>query len=368
MTTPRLRIVGPGVHPSIPGHPAIARLEAVAEVVLHRDAPADADDLAARMAGAHVLLNPRPMMRLDAALFDRLPDLRLIAVMGVGVDNIDLAAASERGIIVSATAGVNAASVAEHTIALVLALARQLVRADGDVRAGQWRRRDGMELAGKTLGVIGLGPIGGRVARMGRALGMNVLAWTRTPDPARAAACGALLVEQETLLREADAVCLCVAAVAALRHLINAETLALMKPGALLVNTARGSLIDEPALIEALRTGRLGGAGLDVFEREPLPLDSPLRSLDNVILSAHAAWGSPEALERVVARPGREHPRVAGRQAAERAQPRRADAGATMAGLSVCPPDRPIDRGLPALSPLHRSGLASDLPATMSGR
>jgi phosphoglycerate dehydrogenase-like enzyme len=296
----RLRVVAPEVNPAVPAHPQLERLAGVADVVLYREPPASVEELFGRFAGAHVFLNPRPHHRLTREFLTYVPDLLMVAVIGVGVDGVDLDAATELGIVVCNTPGVNAASVAEHTIGLLLDVARHITRGDRDMRAGRWQHHETPELEGKTLGVIGLGDIGGRVARIGAAFGMRVLAWTRTADAARAAACGARLVERETLLRESDAICLCIAATPETRHLIDARALALMKPGAVLVNTGRGALLDEPALIAALQEGRIAGAALDVFDTEPLPTDSLLRSLENVVLTPHSAWASRESLERSI--------------------------------------------------------------------
>ena len=286
--------------PAVAGHPGMERLRAVAEVVIHSTRAASEDELLDRLRGAHVVYNIRAYTRFTEDLLAKLPELQMISVMGTGVDNVDLAAAARRGIVVSNAPGANARSVAEHTFALLLAVARHVARGDREVRQGEWRHHETPELEGKTLGVLGLGAIGSRVARMGDGFGMRVLAWTRTPDPERAAACGATLVDRETLLRESDVVAVCLASKPETRHLIDASALALMKPTALLVNAARGALVDETALVAALREGRLHGAGLDVFEQEPLPPDSPLRELENVVLTPHAGWVSREARDRLV--------------------------------------------------------------------
>jgi phosphoglycerate dehydrogenase-like enzyme len=297
----RLRVVAPDDFPrAVEGHPELARLKDVADVVVYGERATSDAELRARLAGAHVLFNIRAYTRVTDELLRDLPDLALVVVMGVGVDNIDLAAADRHGVLVCNAPGANARSVAEHTIGLMLAVVRHICRYDRELRAGLWQHHDTPELEGKTLGVLGLGNIGRIVARLGAAFGMRVLAWSRTHDPARAAACGATLVDREPLLRESDVVCLCLSATPETRHLIDAAALALMKPGAVLVNTARGALVDEAALVAALRAGRIAGAGLDVFEQEPLPPDSPLRSLGNVVLTPHAGWVSREARDRLV--------------------------------------------------------------------
>lgn len=301
MPHPRLRIVAPDDFPrAVAGHPALGRLADVAEVRCYNDRADSAEALAARIAPAHAIFNIRAFTRIDDALLECAPELRLIAVFGTGYDNVDLTAATRRGVLVTNAPGANARSVAEHTLALLLATVRHVARSDRDVRAGDWRHHETMELEGKTLGVLGLGAIGSRVARMGAALEMRVLAWSRTADPTRAAACGVTQVGLRTLLRESDAVCVCVASTPETRGLLDAAALATMKPGAVLINTARGAVIDERALLDALHTGHLGGAGLDVFDAEPLPADHPLRAFENVTLTPHSGWVSRESRDRTV--------------------------------------------------------------------
>jgi D-3-phosphoglycerate dehydrogenase len=240
---------------------------------------------------------------LSAAAIDAAPRLRLIVVHGVGHDPVDVARAAARGIVVCNTPVANAWSVAEHAIALLLALAKQTLAADGAVRAGAFDARytlRSVELRGRTLGIVGCGRAGQATARIARAgLGMRVLGYSPSADPARLARlrlepCARL----ETLLERADAVSLHVPLRPETRGLLGAAELARMRPGALLVNTARGAVVDQAALAEALRSGRLGGAGLDVFAREPVPADEPLLRLPNVVLSPHIAGASDAALER----------------------------------------------------------------------
>jgi D-3-phosphoglycerate dehydrogenase len=224
--------------------------------------------------------------------------LRIIARHGVGVDAVDLAAATERGVVVTTTGSGNAAAVAEYTFALLLALVRHVVQADEGMRAGRWERDPlvGLELDGRTLGAIGLGAIGRRVARQAIGFGMHVVAYDvapPTPEP------GVTMVAFDDLLAQSDVVSLHTRLTAHNAHLIDAAALRRMKPGAFIVNTSRGEMIDEAALVAALQSGTLGGAALDTFEREPLDADSPLRSLPNVVLSPHVAGQTDAALERV---------------------------------------------------------------------
>jgi len=226
--------------------------------------------------------------------------LRVIGRAGTGVDNIDVDAATERGIVVLTAAGATTISAAEHTVALLLALFHHIPQAAASMRDGAWDRKRfaGSELAGKRLGVVGLGRIGTRVAEIARALGMTVVAHDPLLSPERAAELGANAVPLDDLLREADVVSLHLPLTRGTYHLIDRERLAAMKPGAVLVNTARGRLVDQDALLEALESGRLAGAALDVFEAEPLPADSPLRRSERLLLTPHLAASTAEAQMR----------------------------------------------------------------------
>lgn len=218
--------------------------------------------------------------------------LRVVVKYGSGTDNIDVEAARRLGIRLASTPGANARSVAELAIALLLAVARHVALHDRRVRAGSWSRAAGTELAGKRLGVVGYGAVGREAARIARALGLEVVAFDPFVEKADVP-----LTTLDELLAVADAVSLHVPLDETTRGLIDADAIARMRPGALLVNTARGEIVDEDALAEALRTGRLGGAGLDCFASEP-PHGSPLLELDNVVLSPHAGAATVEAVRR----------------------------------------------------------------------
>lgn len=252
--------------------------------------------LAAACANADAIL--ARLGTVTRGVLDAAPRLRIVARHGVGVDAVDLAAATARGIVVTTTGSENAAAVAEYTFALLLGLVRHVAAADAGMRAGEWRRGPlvGMELDGATLGVIGYGAIGRRVARQGLGFGMRVLACdprADAPEP------GVTLVTQDDLLAQADVVTLHTRLDAGNLRLLDARALSLMKPGACVVNTARGELVDEAALIAALERGALRGAALDTYEREPLAADHPLRRMRNVLLSPHVAGQTEAALRRV---------------------------------------------------------------------
>jgi D-3-phosphoglycerate dehydrogenase len=258
------------------------------------------EELDRALAGAHALI-VRSETRVTADLLARAPHLRVVARAGTGVDTIDVHAATRRGIAVMNAPGANTVSAGEHAMGLLLALVRRIPDAAAAMRSGGWDRKrfEGTELRGKTMGVVGLGRIGAHVAQLARAFGMSVVAHDPYLLPERAAELGVPLLSLEELLRTADVVTLHVALTDQTHHLINAERLRLMKPTATLINTARGELVDEAALADAVREKRIGGAAIDVFSVEPLPADSPLRALDRVLLTPHLAASTAEAQERV---------------------------------------------------------------------
>ena len=242
----------------------------------------------------------RSATRVTAPLLEQTVRLRVVGRAGVGVDNIDLDAATRRGVLVMSTPGGNAVSVAEHTFALLLAIARNVPRLDAAIRAGRWEKASaaGVELRGKTLGLIGLGRIGSEVARRAHGFEMRVLAYDPYISEQAAQEANVELAPLADLLAQSDFVSLHTALSAATEKLINARTLAQMKRGARLVNAARGELVDEAALADALRSGHLAGAALDVFAVEP-PRDSPLIGLPNLIATPHVAGSTEEAQEEV---------------------------------------------------------------------
>ena len=244
----------------------------------------------------------RNQTRVDGALLARLPSLRVVARAGVGLDNIDLAAAAEAGVAVTYAPGESDASTAEHTLALALAAARRVTELDRDVRAGGWNRAPGRQLAGATWGLVGYGRIGQRTAVLASGIGMRVLAHDADPDRARAARAGVTLVGLDELLGQSLVVSVHVPLSEHTRGLIGAGQLARMRPDAILVNTSRGGIVDEQALAEALRSGALAAAALDVREREPPVRPDPLAALDQVVLTPHVAAMTAEAQQRVVER------------------------------------------------------------------
>lgn len=283
--------------PVMAGTPALDRLRRIGEVRLYDSDATNPQVLSSRLREADVAVNIRGRTRFTADVLAACPRLRLISIWGTGTDNVDLKAAAAGGITVTNTPGANAIAVAEHTVAMMLALAKQLAPADQAVRQGGWPRNLVPQLRGKRLGILGTGLIGREVAAMGKGLGLEVVAWTYHPDPDLAARLGFRYIALDELLRTSDILSIHLRATPDAHHFLNRERLALLKPGAILVNTARGSLVDEAALVEFLREKQLAGAGLDVFETEPLPAGHPLATLPNVLLTPHAAGMTPEVIQ-----------------------------------------------------------------------
>ena len=291
-------IVVPDDFPSVfEGSAAHERAKALGPLSLFTERGADdQDELIRRIDRARVAINIRAHARFSDAVFTACPTLRMVSVWGTGTDNIDLNAAGMRGVTVCNTPGVNAFAVAEHALTLMLAVARKVPLLDREMRAGKWPREMLTQLLGKTLGVLGMGTIGARVAALGRALGMDVLGWSAQGDDARIRAAGALPATKEEVLRGADVVSLHLRLTPETRGFIGRKELAMMKPTAILVNTGRGALVERDALLAALQERRILGAGLDVFHQEPLAPDDPILKLPNVICSPHNAGQTPEVI------------------------------------------------------------------------
>ena len=288
------------------------RLAGRAEVTFFAAAFASESEAASALADFDILLTTQDRMRLPGSLIRHLPKLRMI---GITMSNaaLDLAACAERGIMVCKTdgpVGEGTWAAAELALGLLIAAIRFIPCADASIRSGGFQRGVpvGRTLAGRTLGIVGLGRLGSRLARYAVAIGMDVTAWSPNLDPARAQEVGARSVTKEVLFATADAVSIHVTLSDRSRGLVNADDLARMKPGAVLVNTSRGPIVDEAALVAAVREGRLIAA-LDVFDDEPLPPDHPLRSLPNSVLTPHLGFGVeetwlqtyPQSIENVLA-------------------------------------------------------------------
>jgi phosphoglycerate dehydrogenase-like enzyme len=260
-----------------------------AEITVFNDHVADPEAVIERLMPFDVISVMRERTPLSREIIERLPQLKLIASNGRRNASIDMAAAEERGIRVTGT-GYRSTPTIEMTWALILASGRHIVRESNSVRRGGWQTSIGRELAGRTLGVLGLGNIGAQVARIGLAFGMKVIAWSQNMTAKIAKAAGATLVAKEELFREADVVTIHLVMSARTRGLVGAAELALMKPASWLVNTSRGPIVDEGALIRALESRAIAGAAIDVFSVEPLPTDHPFRRLNNVLATPHIGY------------------------------------------------------------------------------
>ncbi|MBT6274821.1 MAG: D-2-hydroxyacid dehydrogenase family protein [Chromatiales bacterium] len=267
-----------------------------ADISAFNDHLADENALVERLESFEIIMVMRERTPFAASLLARLPNLKLLVTPGMRNASIDLAAASANGITVCGTGG-QPHPTAELAWGLILSLMRHIPNEDRAVRAGEWQHNLGLGLAGRTLGMIGLGRLGARVARVGLAFDMNVIAWSQNLTDERAAEVGVTRVSKQELLERSDVASIHLVLSERTQHLIGAEDLAAMKPTAYLVNTSRGPIVDEDALVEALRANTIAGAGLDVFGIEPLPADHPFRSLANTVLTPHVGYVTHETYE-----------------------------------------------------------------------
>ena len=300
MANPRtpIQIAVPDDFPVVfEGTAAHARAKSLGEVRVFSARGADEEaELIRRIDRARIAINIRAHARFTEGVFAACKHLEMVSIWGTGTDNIDLDAAGRHGVTVTNTPGTNALAVAEHTLALMLALARRIPRIEREMREGQWPRELLTQLFGKTVGVFGTGAIGARVITLTKAIGMEPLAWSLRGQPERIAALGARAASKDDILKEADVVTLHLRLVPETRGFLGRRELGAMKRTALLVNTARGALIDREALLDALAQGRIAGAALDVFHEEPLKPADPILGRDNVVLSPHNAGQTPEVI------------------------------------------------------------------------
>ena len=290
------RIVIPDDEPAViaPSR-AFARLEAE-DVRVYDSRPVSAEDLVERVRNAEFVINVRSTTRFTREVLSACGKLKMISIWGTGTENVDLDAALEFGVRVSNTPGVAATAVAEHALMLILAVARQIVLVDHQVRAGKWPRAMVRQIGGSTIGLIGAGAIGRELARMAKGLGCRVIAWSFHPSGDAAE-----WVEFDEVFRQADVVSLHLRQSPESTGMIRRKHFDMMKPGSIFINTARGAIVHEPDLVYALQAGPLGGAGLDVFQTEPLPPSSPFLRLPNVALTPHSAGITPEVTEAGIA-------------------------------------------------------------------
>jgi phosphoglycerate dehydrogenase-like enzyme len=263
------------------------------EVVVFKDHLAAEDAVAKRLADFDIVMALRERTPFPRTLLERLPKLKLLITAGMRNASIDMKAAAERGVVVSGTAGLPYPT-AELAWGLILSLMRRIPAEDRATREGRWQTSLGLGLNGKTLGVLGLGTLGSRAARVGLAFEMDVLAWSQNLTTERAKEIGVTLVPKEELLARSDIVSIHLVLGERTRGLIGAHELGLMKRSAYLINTSRGPIVDEAALIRALGDGTIAGAGLDVFDEEPLPLHHPFRRLPNIVITPHLGYVTSE--------------------------------------------------------------------------
>ena len=287
---PFQRLVVPDDEPAVLANtPFEARARNLAhDVIWYFDRPNDETSTIERLSEADCIINIRSSVKFTRNVLANCNRLRILSVWGTGVDHVDLLAAEEYGITVSNTPAYGAPYVSEHALTLALAVSRQIVESDRHIRQGGWTRGFINELYGKTLGVIGTGAIGQRMIQLGKGIGMNVIAWTINPDNNRAKEYGTEFVELNDLIAQSDVISIHLELSNKTEKLIGENEISLMKETAILVNTARGPIVDEKALLSALRSRQIAGAGLDSFDIEPLPSGHPFTELDNVILSPHA--------------------------------------------------------------------------------
>jgi phosphoglycerate dehydrogenase-like enzyme len=260
-----------------------------AEITVFKDHVADASALVERLLPFDVVCVMRERTPLPRGVLQHLPRLKLIASTGSRNASIDMEAAKELGITVTAT-GYRSSPTIELTWALILASLRGIVHENNSIRNGGWQKSVGQDLSGKILGVVGLGNIGGQVARIGLVFGMKIIAWSQNMTPEIAEAAGARLVSKDELFRQADIVTIHLILSGRTKGLVGVAELGLMKPTSHLINTSRGPIVDEPSLIKALRSHAIAGAAIDVFDEEPLPAEHPFRSMDNVLATPHIGY------------------------------------------------------------------------------
>lgn len=294
----QIQIVVPGDAPvQIAGSPHLEKLRPYGDVVLYDTRPASVAEKIARVQDAEVIMNTRGAVTWGEAEFSRLPKLKMITTCSIGTDMFDLDAAKARGIVICNQPGRTAPVVAEHIFGLMFAVAKRAAYFTAAMKNGGWPRLDNAMLQGKTLGIIGTGNTGAEMARLARAIGMEVIAWTFHPSVERGEQLGVRFVEWDALLETADVISLHVALTEDTEGLIGKAELAKMKKGVLLLNGARGAIVDTDALADALNRGQVGGAGIDVFEEEPAPSDHPLFACEQVVLTPHCADMTPEGVD-----------------------------------------------------------------------
>jgi D-3-phosphoglycerate dehydrogenase len=292
------RIVIPGDHPpQLQGSPHLQRLEAYGSVDLYKDLPQSDEEKVRRARGARCLINSRSSLKWPGAVLRQLPDLKVVSTCGIGTDAIDVAVAGELGIAVCNIPGRTAPVVAEHALGLMLAVAKRAWFQTNELKSGRWTGGNNLLLRGKLLGLIGAGSIAAETGRLAQAIGMRAQAWTFHPSVERSQRLGVPFVSFDELLRTSDVISVHLKLTPESRRLIGVREFARMRDGVHFINTARGAIVDRDALVAALQAGKVDGAGIDVFEVEPLPADDPLLGCTQVVLTPHNADQTPEGME-----------------------------------------------------------------------
>jgi D-3-phosphoglycerate dehydrogenase len=295
---PKPKVVIPDDAPPVMGpSQAYQNLLSRAEVSYYDSLPPTREEQLRRIGDAELIINIRSSVTFPEEVFKSCPKLKLLSMWGTGTDHVDLPAAARLGVTVTNTPGVSAYAMAEHALTLMLAVARNIPQIDAATKQGGWPRGFVTQLHGKTLGVIGLGAIGRQTARIARGIGMKVIAWTMHPSEQLAKELAVEMVDLDRLYRTSDVVSLHLRLSPDTTGFLGAREFGLMKPTAIFINTARGAITDEKALLEALENKRIAGAGLDVFQTEPLPKEHPLLRLPNVVVTPHSGGVTKEALE-----------------------------------------------------------------------
>ncbi len=293
-----VKIVVPGDEPpQIQGSPHLDRLAGKGEVVIHTDRPKDVAEKVERVQGAEVIMNTRGAVTWGEEEFAQLPDLKMITSCSIGTDMFDLEAAKAHGIVICNQPGRTAPVVAEHMFGLMFAVSKRAAYLTAEMKKGGWPRIDSVMLQGKTLGIVGTGAIGAEMARLGNAIGMEVIAWTYNPSDERAKAMRVTFKSLDDVLSGSDVVSVHVKLTRESTGLMGKDQFAKMKPNSIFLNGARGAVVDTDALVEALNSGHLMGAGIDVFQEEPTPADHPLFGCDHVVLTPHSADMTPEGVD-----------------------------------------------------------------------
>lgn len=294
----RVKIVVPGDDPpQIQESPHLERLKAYGDLTLYTDRPKDRVEKIARVAGAEIIMNTRSAVTWGQEEFAQLPDLKMITTCSIGIDNFDLAAAKDHRIVISNQPGKTAPVVAEHIFGMMFAVAKRVAFFTADMKQGRWTRMDNVMLRGKKLGIIGTGAIGAEMARLGKAIGMKVSAWTYNPSAERARLLGITYKTLNEVLAESDVISIHVKLTEDSHHLFGVEQFAKMKKNAIFLNGARAAVVDTDALVKALHSGKLMGAGVDVYDEEPAPIDHPLFACEHVVLTPHNADSTPEGMD-----------------------------------------------------------------------